>query len=305
MANGTIKFFNANKGFGFVTPDGGGADIFLPAAALTASGIAKIQPGQRVAFEQGPDKKGPKVIKLELVGEPIAKAAPASPAQRVVVYCDASSEAVADVLQVVHDGGVQVQLIDYTVTTPTPDQLRHLSHLLSGSGTSLVRRHDPLFSALLLDDRFISDQELWTAVAEHPTLINGPVLVLGGKARVCKTRDDAKAFLTNGGEVVATKPKALSPRMAALIRGEAPAATARPQPVEVAVQAAPIEAREEKSETVTKQKPLLLKPRAKPDAREAKAKTTSKVTAKTRAPKADTKKPAAKPARKAPAKAKK
>ncbi len=304
MANGTIKFFNANKGFGFVTPDGGGADIFLPAAALTASGVAKIQPGQRVAFEQGPDKKGPKVIKLELVGEPIVKAAPASPAQRVVVYCDASSEAVADVLQVVHDGGVQVQLIDYTVTTPTPDQLRHLSHLLSGSGTSLVRRHDPLFSALLLDDRFISDQELWTAVAEHPTLINGPVLVLGGKARVCKTRDDAKAFLTNGGEALATKPKALSPRMAALIRGEVPATAARPHHTEVPVQE-PIESSEEKLETATKQKAPLLKARPRPAAPEAKAKPASKPPVKACTTKAETKKAAPKPVRKSPPRSKK
>jgi CspA family cold shock protein len=219
MANGTIKFFNANKGFGFVTPDGGGADIFLPAATLTTSGVAKVLPGQRVAFEQSPDKKGPKVVALQLLGAPIAKA-PTSTAQRVTVYCDPSSDVVADVLQVVHNGGFQLQLIDYTVASPGPDQLRHLSHLLSGSGESLVRRHDPLFSALQLDDRFIGDQEFWTAIAEHPALINGPVLALAGKARVCKSREDANVFLNNGGNSVTTKPKFLSPRMVALMRGE-------------------------------------------------------------------------------------
>src|ERR1700712_1241968 len=74
MTTGTIKFFSASKGFGFVTPDGGGADIFLPAAAVTTSGLVAVSPGQRVTFEHAPDKKGPKVITLQLLGETVAKA---------------------------------------------------------------------------------------------------------------------------------------------------------------------------------------------------------------------------------------
>lgn len=73
MTTGTIKFFNASKGIGFVTPDGGGADIFLPAATVTVSGIAIVSPGQRVTFEQAADKKGPKVVMLKLLGEPVAR----------------------------------------------------------------------------------------------------------------------------------------------------------------------------------------------------------------------------------------
>ena len=83
MTPGTIKFFNASKGFGFVTPDGGGADIFLPAATVAASGIAIVSPGQRVTFEQAADKKGPKAVTLQLLGEPVVKA-PAP--ERVKVY---------------------------------------------------------------------------------------------------------------------------------------------------------------------------------------------------------------------------
>ena len=219
MTTGTIKFFNASKGFGFVTPDGGGADIFLPAATLTASGMATVNPGQRVTFEQAPDKKGPKVVALKLLGEAVVKA-PAPAPERVKVYCDPSSDVVADVISVVRAAGYQLELLDYIATPPGHEQLRALSHFLSGSGKSLVRRHDPLFSALQLDDRFIGDQDFWTAIAEHPSLIDGPVLVFSGRARVCKSPQDAQQFLDRNGEAAAPKPKTLSPRIAALIRGE-------------------------------------------------------------------------------------
>lgn len=149
--------------------------------------------------------------------------APASAPERVKVYCDPTSDVVADVLSVIRVTGYQLQLLDYVTTPLSQDQLRHLSHLLSGSGESLVRRHDPLFSALQLDDRFIGDQDFWTVIAEHPTLINGPLLVLAGKARVCKSPEEARLFLVRGGEPAMPKPKALSPRLAALIRGEPPA----------------------------------------------------------------------------------
>ena len=276
MTTGTIKFFNASKGFGFVTPDGGGADIFLPAAAVTASGIAIVIPGQRVTFEQAPDKKGPKVVALQPLGETVVRA-PAPAPERVEVYCDPSSDVVADVLSIIRTAGYQMQLLDYTTTPLRQDQLRHLSHLLSGSGKSLVRRHDPLFSALQLDDRFIGDQEFWTAIAEHPTLINGPVLVLSGKARICKSPQDAQLFLSRGGEAAAPKAKTLSPRIAALIRGEALAALPK---VDAPVPEPP-------------PPPLKLSPIVHPVPKEA-AKPKRKVAAKPPAAKAEKKKTGAK-----------
>jgi CspA family cold shock protein len=282
MTTGTIKFFNASKGFGFVTPDGGGADIFLPAATVTASGIAIVSPGQRVTFEQAADKKGPKAVALQLLGEAIVKAPAAAPApERVKVYCDPSSDVVADVLSVIRAAGYQLQLLDYTTTPPGQDQLRALSHLLSGSGKSLVRRHDPLFSALQLDDRFIGDQEFWTAIAEHPTLINGPVLVFFGKARICKSPEDAKHFLDRSGEAAAPKPKTLSPRIAALIRGEPLAAPSKveamapeppPQPVKSSATAHPVA-----EVTVKPKRKVAAKPRA---AKAEKKKTATKNPAK-------------------------
>jgi cold shock protein len=48
---GIVKFFNESKGFGFITPDGGGKDVFLHASALRAAGLQSLAEGQRIEFE--------------------------------------------------------------------------------------------------------------------------------------------------------------------------------------------------------------------------------------------------------------
>ncbi|MNU30332.1 Cold shock protein 2 [compost metagenome] len=69
MARGTVKFFNGDKGFGFITPENGGSDIFVHISALQASGIGNLTDGQKVSFDTEPDRrgKGPKAINIELV----------------------------------------------------------------------------------------------------------------------------------------------------------------------------------------------------------------------------------------------
>ena len=76
MPNGTVKFFNAGKGFGFITPDGGGKDVFFPTASLGTISAASLKPGQRLAFEEAPDAKGPKAVNLVLLAPPPKPAKP-------------------------------------------------------------------------------------------------------------------------------------------------------------------------------------------------------------------------------------
>ena len=64
MAVGTVKFFNATKGFGFISPEDGGKDVFVHISAVEASGMRTLNEGQRVSFEMQPDKKGPKAVNL-------------------------------------------------------------------------------------------------------------------------------------------------------------------------------------------------------------------------------------------------
>jgi CspA family cold shock protein len=64
---GTVKFFNEQKGFGFIKPDGGGNDIFVHITALQQSGLQNLAEGMRISFETEPDKrgKGPKAVQLQ------------------------------------------------------------------------------------------------------------------------------------------------------------------------------------------------------------------------------------------------
>ncbi len=59
MATGKVKWFNANKGYGFIVPDDGGADLFVHQSEITAVGQTSLKEDQAVEFEIGQGKKGP------------------------------------------------------------------------------------------------------------------------------------------------------------------------------------------------------------------------------------------------------
>lgn len=58
MATGTVKFFNATKGFGFIEQEGGGKDVFVHVSAVERSGLRGLVDGQRVTFELERDRQG-------------------------------------------------------------------------------------------------------------------------------------------------------------------------------------------------------------------------------------------------------
>ncbi len=56
--NGTVKFFDQTRGFGFITPDDGGKDVFVHVTALSSSGIAALGEGDKVSFDVEDDRRG-------------------------------------------------------------------------------------------------------------------------------------------------------------------------------------------------------------------------------------------------------
>jgi CspA family cold shock protein len=59
MSTGTVKWFNTEKGFGFITPDDGGKDLFVHHSEVQTAGRAMLEDGQKVEFESGESPKGP------------------------------------------------------------------------------------------------------------------------------------------------------------------------------------------------------------------------------------------------------
>ena len=65
MTEGTVKWFNADKGFGFITPEDGGEDLFVHFSAIQVSGYKTLEDGQRVRFEVTQGQKGPQASNVQ------------------------------------------------------------------------------------------------------------------------------------------------------------------------------------------------------------------------------------------------
>ncbi|NNG37484.1 cold-shock protein [Nakamurella aerolata] len=64
MAQGTVKWFNAEKGYGFISPDDGSGDVFVHYSAISGSGYRSLEEGQTVTFEVEQSDKGPQAANV-------------------------------------------------------------------------------------------------------------------------------------------------------------------------------------------------------------------------------------------------
>ncbi|MGO3328032.1 cold-shock protein [Gordonia sp. (in: high G+C Gram-positive bacteria)] len=67
MAQGTVKWFNGEKGFGFIAPDSGSADVFVHYSSISGSGFRNLEENQRVEFETEQGPKGPQAMNVSAV----------------------------------------------------------------------------------------------------------------------------------------------------------------------------------------------------------------------------------------------
>jgi CspA family cold shock protein len=67
MASGTVKWFNDDKGYGFITPDDGGKDLFVHFSAIQADGFRTLPEGAKVSYEAEQGPKGPNAANVQLI----------------------------------------------------------------------------------------------------------------------------------------------------------------------------------------------------------------------------------------------
>jgi CspA family cold shock protein len=67
MATGTVKWFSDDKGFGFVTPDEGGKDLFVHHSEIAGDGFRSLQEGAKVSFDEQSSEKGPKAVNVQVL----------------------------------------------------------------------------------------------------------------------------------------------------------------------------------------------------------------------------------------------
>lgn len=67
MTQGTVKWFNSEKGFGFITPDDGSKDVFVHYSAISGNGYKSLDENQRVEFDVVPGQRGPQAANVSAV----------------------------------------------------------------------------------------------------------------------------------------------------------------------------------------------------------------------------------------------
>jgi arsenate reductase len=205
MPAGSVKYFNAAKGFGFITPDGGGPDVFVHATAVEQAELAPLAEGQRLNYEIESDPKGRKAVKLTTCTGEDARAVPSRAATAVpnhglvpnlTIYHNPDCQNSVNTLAILRAAGHEPLIVEYMKHPPTKAELKSLVVRMKVSARELVRKVEPLYMELGLNAKEVSDEALFDAMAQNPILINRPVVAVASSARLCRPSSVVTAFIS-------------------------------------------------------------------------------------------------------------
>jgi len=113
----------------------------------------------------------------------------------ITIYHNANCGTSRNALAAIRAAGFEPRIIEYLKSPPTREELRSLAVRMNRSVRSLVRKKEPLFQELRLDERDVGEDELLDAMIENPILINRPIVVTEKAACLCRPSSLVKALL--------------------------------------------------------------------------------------------------------------
>ncbi len=114
----------------------------------------------------------------------------------VTIYHNPRCSKSRDTLSLLKSNGIEPQVVLYLETPPDAQTLRQLLHMLGmGSARELMRQKEDLYSSLNLDDPYLTEEMLIQAMVENPKLIERPVVVANGQARIGRPPENVLGIL--------------------------------------------------------------------------------------------------------------
>lgn len=114
---------------------------------------------------------------------------------RYTLYHNPSCGTSRTVLATMREAGIEPEIVLYMKNPPNLETLRTLRDALGQPARALLREKEPLCKQLGLDAEAIDDERILAAIAEHPSLLNRPVVVSPRGTRVCRPAEEVKALL--------------------------------------------------------------------------------------------------------------
>lgn len=114
---------------------------------------------------------------------------------QITIYHNANCGTSRNALAAIRAAGFEPRIVGYLKAPPTREELKSLAVGMNRTVRSMVRKKEPLFQELHLDERDVGEDELLDAMVENPILINRPIVVTDHAARLCRPSELVKALL--------------------------------------------------------------------------------------------------------------